>query len=241
MKSCKIYSTIKSAEANAVIIYRHVLLPMPRRDDINPAYVDGGGQCYYSPHDAIDFADEMPFDLMPFSTECAWGEFGEDDSPTNNRVRYYISYDDYPVKWGYCDIKTGDIRIVPEFDRCQDFNKYGAAIVAFFELYALVDTKGEIIGDLGVDIVFEIKQSHYGVFFVYQNLEGWGALDRDGNILVEPGHAGIEWDGIGGYTIKNDRQDTILYEIKNCDEYGTIVSGLTVKLVVYAFPPEYRR
>jgi hypothetical protein len=137
MKPCKIYSTRKNAEADAVIMEGRVLVPSVRRKGIEPAFTDHNGQPYYAPFDAVDFADGMNFDLMPFSVECDWGEYGEADSPIHNWVQCYDDKINFPVKWGYCDTKTGAIRIAPEMEQCRDFNEYGAAIMDFYEsLYA---------------------------------------------------------------------------------------------------------
>jgi hypothetical protein len=238
MKKCKIYCNAKNAEADAVIVDRRILVSAPRREDIEPAHtVDG--QYYYPPYYAVDFAKDMNFDLMPFSTECEWGEYGDVDSPVRNRAQYWGD-DDYDVKWGYCDVKTGEIRIPPEMEYCDNFNEYGAAVVKTGGMYGIIDTSGDIKDGAYVDI----KKSHHGVFFVYESGDGWGAVDSEDNQLIEPmGSGTFEWDGIGGLTrIYEQRDGTEAYGIDNFRDYfGSGILGLTEKPMFYDFPDDKKR
>lgn len=235
MKECIIYSTAQSKSAKGVIINNRVLLP-----DANGKYVP---PCYVA-----EFAKNLNFDLVPFSTECEWGEYGAVDSPVHNCVRYHSGIDDYAVKCGYCDTKTGEIRIPPEMGYCGDFNKYGKAIVGDPAdpddpirdgVYSwIMDTSGDFdsTGYVG------IKESYHGVFFVYQTADGWGAIDSDGYVIIEPLCHEIEWDGLGGFTIENRRNGKISFAILNGDNSGgsncEVTRGLTEKpIIVYDFPP----
>jgi len=270
MKKCKIYSTAKKAEAEAIIIDGHVLLPAPRRDDIEPAHISDG-QCYYPPIYAATFAEGMNFGLMPFAVECEWGEFSDEDNSMRSWFEYY-SGDDFKIKCGYCDTKTGRICIAPEMEYCGDFNKYGAAIFGYLaesdydsDFYkdvppetiekwkrvrggvysGIIDTEGEIAGSGYVGI----EESHHGVYFVYQTADGWGAVDKDGDYVLEQIYDGISWDGMGGFTITNIARDdakTKTYGIISDKHSGYISSCVTKGLteeptIVYDFPADYRR
>ena len=134
MKKCKIYSTRNKVEAEAVIINGHVLLPAPRRSDIEPAHISEG-QCYYPPFYAVVFAENMNFNLVPFKTECEWGEYNNGKKSLVHRwfeyeymSEYFGMNENFREKCGYCDAETGKIRIPPEMEYCADFNAYGAAI-----------------------------------------------------------------------------------------------------------------
>ena len=265
MKQCKVYSSEKQNETAGIIVEGRVLLPASRHNNIEPAYIVDG-QCYYPPFYAVEFAKNLHFDLMPFSTECEWGEYADIDSPMYNWMKYHSGVD-YSVKFGYCDTKTGRIRIPPEMEYCTDFNSFGAAIFGetvkddayWIEngmsremveewkrirdgVYSgLIDTKGEIItGDGYVGI----KKSHHGVFFVFQIADGWGAVDSEGYPLIDPLWDDISWDGLGGFTVFNyEREDgRYTYGIINSDESFCISDGFTEEpTIIYDFPPEKRR
>ena len=268
MKKCKIYSTTKKAEADAVIINGHVLLHVPLRDDMEPTYISDG-QYYYPPLYTAVFAKGMNFDLMPFSVECQWGELSDEDSVIRGWFAYY-SGDDYKIKCGYCDTKTGRICIPPEMEHCEDFNEYGIAIFGGSvetgydsKIYkdishdtinkrnrirsgvysGLMDTKGDIVSCRGY---VGIEESHHGVFFGYQTADGWGVIDNKGCEIVEPLWHEISWDGMGGFTVMDHTRDGCnTYAIKNSDNYlggSIVVSDLTeAPTTVYDFPPEKRR
>jgi hypothetical protein len=238
LKPCTVYSTDKNAEAEGVIIDKHILLPAPCREDVTPAHVIDG-QCFYPPIYAVDFVDGMHHNLMPFSTECEWGEYSDIDSPAHNWVRYYGGdVYDYNEKWGYCDIITGKIRIPPEMKYCEDFNKYGAAIVEG-ALFNIINTSG----DISEGAYLEIKKSYHGVFFIYQSAEGWGAVSHDGQ-HIEPLWNDIEWDGLGGFTVTRKKQDgSKIYGVENrYVSYGSmVIYDLAEKPMLYDFPAGKRR
>ena len=267
MKKCKVYSTKKNAEAEGVIIDGHVLLPAPRRDDVAPTHI-ADGQCYYPPLYAVAFAEGMHFDLLPFSLACAWGEYNNGEE---SKVREWFAYhcangDEYDIKCGYCDTKTGKIRIPPEMEYCGDFNAHGAAIfgaeVGSVEYHlrqsvsqetaerwarirdgdysGLIDTSGEIISQRGY---VGIEETHHGAFFVYQTADGWGVVDSKGHEILDPLYDGLSWDGLGGLTVKSyDKEGNISYGIINLGYYGLVTEGLTCEpTTIYDFPPEKRR
>ena len=229
MKKCKVYCNDKNAEADGVIIDGRVLLPAPLLENIEPAYTTDG-QYYYPPYYAAEFAKDMNFGLMPFSTECEWGEYAEINSHVRSIAQVWFG-DDYNEKWGYCNVKTGEIRIPPEMRHCGDFNAFGAAIVNIC-FYAIIDTLGDIKDGLYTDI----QQSHQGLFFVYESCAGWGVCDDDGCELIEPRWDDIEWDGTGGVTVINRKSNgSEVYGIRNI-YYGyadNVVDGLTEKPVIY--------
>ena len=257
MKKCKIYSTKRKTEAEAVIIDSHVFLTAPLRNDIEPAHIVDG-QCYYPPLYAAAFAEGMNFDLMPFSTECKWGEYNNgEESKVRGWYDWYSSIDDYGVKCGYCDTKTGKIRIPPEMGYCADFNAYGAAIFGNEcihyrkERYSdydvtdeiieewnrirdgvysgLIDTTGEVISCRGY---VGIEESHHGVFFVYQTADGWGVANSEGDELIEPLGDSLTWDGIGGFTREDINKDgsktySIINSVYYLNSRWRVTEGLT--------------
>jgi hypothetical protein len=230
MKPCTVYRTATGAKAGGVIIGRQVLLPAPRRDDKEPVHVIDG-RCYYPPAYAADFAVGMHHNLMPFSTECEWGEYTETDSPVRGFVKCYGGEDyDYEIKWGYCDTETGQIRIPPETQYCGDFNPYGCA-VAEAALFGIIETSGH----MQEGGYLEIKKTHHDCFLVLKSADGWGALDGEGYELVQPNWYSIEWDGMGGFTVARKKWETgtDVYGIVNSYDRNEVVYSLTEKPVVY--------
>jgi hypothetical protein len=229
VKKCKVYGTEKNAEADGIILDGLILLPAPRRKDIEPAHVIGG-QCYYPPIYAVDFAADMHFDMMPFSTECEWDEYAdcaEIVSAANNWYCWYgVSDIDFPEKWGYCDTKTGRIRIAPEMEYCEDFNEYGGAVFGMRNggVCNIITKEGYI--PESHYIYTKIKRSHHGVFVADTTCDGEGVLDSKGNHIIEPVRGKISWDGIGGYFIK----DVTDYYIRNADDCVVIIQ---VSLTAY--------
>ena len=226
VKKCKVYCKTKNVSAQAVIIDRQVLLPVSRRNDIEPIY-EIEGQCYYPPLHAV--CGGMHFDLMPFSTECDWGEYGEKESMVYIFIENTGGIDfNEGEKWGYCDVKTGQICIAPEMGCCDDFDEYGHAVVDLWGVYNIIDTKGEPIID---GIIYDIKRSHHGVIFFYQSAYGWSAFSPGG--YTEINCSEVLWDGFGGFTIIKGET----YGIFNPNEYGEVIRGLTVEpTIVYEFP-----
>ena len=268
MKKCKVHFTDAEIEVDGIILDGCVLLPAPKRADMEPAYCSGS-QCYYPPFFAVELAKNMHFNLLPFSTECEWGKYNNgEDSLVRGWYDYYCSTEDYDVKYGYCNTKTGRIHIPPEMGYCADFNAFGAAIFGGAAgnddeylikngtsretaeeskrirdgVYSgLINTKGEIITDTGY---VGIIKSHHGVFFVFQTADGWGVVDSEGNELLEPLRGEISWDGMGGFTVRTargkDGRDT--YGIINFEESFCISNGFTEEpAIIYDFPPEKRR
>ena len=264
MKKCKVYSSKKKVKAEAVIFNGRILLPAPRRDDLEPVLISDG-QCYYPPLYATAFAQDMYFDLMPFSTACEWGEYNNgEDSKVRRWYQNLSGNDGYDVKCGYCDTKTGEIRIPPEMGYCGDFNAYGAAIfgeAVDYSVYlevspetaekwirlrdgvysGLINTSGEIIS---LEAYVGIEETHYGAFFVYRTADGWGVTDSKGNYLIEPLFDELSWDGLGGFTVASTKADgRLTYGIINPDgDSYLFAEGLTNEpKTVYNFPAEKRR
>jgi hypothetical protein len=243
MKRCKVYSTERKIEVEGVIIDGRVLLPAPYCEDTAPAHVIEG-QCYRPPIDSLDFAKDMLFDLMPFSTECEWGEYADEHSPVRCSANFW-GYDDYDTKWGYCDTKTGLIRIAPEMEHCDDFNAYGSAVVKAGGTHFFIDTNN---GQYSHAVYYDVEKSMHGVFFVSW-INGWGAVDSQDNQLLDTAYNGIEWDGMGGFTTVQftyedrygERERCEVYGVNNMYCYGEIVRGLREKPVLYDFPSEKRR
>jgi hypothetical protein len=238
MKQCKVYSGEKQNETDGIIIDGHVFLPAPRRDEAEPACIVDG-QCYYPPFYAVEFAKDLHFDLMPFSTECEWGEYTDEDNPAHNVACYWGGDDyDYEVKWGCCDTKSGQIRIAPAMEYCDTFNKQGAAIIKAC-MYFIMNTEGEIY----YGAYHKIRKSFHGVFLVFATfVEGWGAVDSEGHDITEPLEywKDIEWDGMGGFTVTyNDRTGHTKYCVL-C-HYPCDATNLTEKPAPYDFPAEKRR
>ena len=123
MKKCKVHCTVNDLEADGIIVDNYVYVPSIRLDDIEPAFISGD-VCYYPPYDATDFAKKMEYDLVPFSTECKWNDFG------NPIPEWAYGCDDVEdEKWGYCNAKTGKIRMTPQWMKCFNFTQHGMAVV----------------------------------------------------------------------------------------------------------------
>ncbi len=216
MKKCKVYSTERNQEAEGIIFDERVLLPAPRRGDMEPAYIEDG-VCYYPPSIAASFAKSMPCDRMPFSTECEWGEFGDEEDegyPKPYWAQEYYGDDDIEEKWGYCYTTTGRIIIAPQWASCKDF-KYDYAVVGASIWYGAIDEHGNEVIPIEYD---KIEQPHEGLFLTRKYGE-WGAIGDYGMPDTFHQWRKIWWDGWGGVTVMSWNTDHgDLYHILNGDK-----------------------
>lgn len=223
MKKCKLHSTAINLEVEAVIVDNKVLVPV--NNDSETRYV--------SPAEALALPRGAYVRLLPFSVECEWGEFGEclklylyfDYDEEDPRPSWAIDseIDDIPEKWGFCDIYTGEIRIAPQWERCEDFNDDDLARVKGGG-YGVINTSGMlIIMPEYSDLIFAPDET-----VLIKNDEGfWGAYcpsDWDEFPAVELGWDGIWYDG-GAYTVKKDNK----YLLLNAREGTPLIDGLTEK------------
>lgn len=225
MKKCKLYSTAKGIEVEAIIVDNKVLVPI--QIDAETRYVP--------PAKAVAFARDESVWLLPFSVQCKWGEFGEctkyylynnyDESAPRPGWAIDREIDDIPEKWGYCDARTGEIEIPPQWEYCEDFNE-GYARIKGGGIGILMDNDNILIEPCYSNIVL-IQDNGEPVMLVKSESGLWGAYcypDWDDFPAVQ-----IDWDGIwydgGAYTVKKDDE----YLLLNAHNNTPLIDGLTQK------------
>lgn len=222
MKKCKLHSTVRKLEMQAVIVDNKVLVPVNHDSETR----------YVSPAKVLALPQGAYVRLLPFSVECEWGEFGEclklyldfnydkDDPRPSWAIDCEI--DDIPEKWGFCDIYTGEIRIAPQWERCEDFNDDELARVKGGG-YGVTDPSGTlIIKPEYSDLILAPDET-----VLIKDEEFWGAYcpsDWDDFPAVELRWDGIWYDG-GAYTVKKDNE----YLLLNAHEGTPLIEGLTEK------------
>jgi hypothetical protein len=227
---------------------------MSRLADKEPAYIEDG-QCFYPPFYAASFTRELAEGLAPFSVECEWADFMDFSDkkrlPMPNWVAelHFYGYEAEDIyisdeKWGYCNVKTGEIEHAPQWESCSDFCKAGYAVVKGNRQYGVIAAGNDEWLFPRFDEI-QIAHPDYTIAFARYG-EKWGAIDMERDDPhcdapeVDTNWDGIWWDGFGGYTVMQKCADgSVAYSIINHGGRKIVISGLSEKPVRYD-PPSGR-
>lgn len=113
---------------------------------------------------------------------------------SEGKVRYAVRDDESNYKYGYMDLE-GNVLIEPQYDSASDFND-GRASVKVGDAYSYIDESGNLICDFIYEKAGDFHGGYANVYVdtryekvgnIYIEIpDGWGVIDKDGNVIVEP-------------------------------------------------------
>ena len=253
LKPCKIYNLSRGVCDAFLTEDNYVLVAGPK----NLAHIEGDtkDRIYYQDEETIERFHKEREELQ------AEGVFGKEPAKTIDHLYLYtpenatvvawnLNHDLLPFavdeKWGYCNKKTGEVILKPQWDFCDKF--YGD--YARFGIEGEFDEETRIFsGKLGyIDFhgntkipptyqYLNVSQKHYGDGFYAIKNNSWGVIDINERFILAPEwrqtqFCNFEFEGYKGFLATKVVDGSIRYTVFDKDG-NMVIENLSAEPVFY--------